>query len=319
VVFVGVNSPARWLAPEWREEAEAWIAAHVEVTGEIDQFKAEAWSTVMRVPTADGTVYFKANAPEHLYEVPLLDVLTARVPSRVPDVIATDAERGWLLLADAGRRLRELESEPGQLERWKDALRLYADVQRAVADDSESLVAAGVPDRRLHVLVDAYAELLHDSAAVRPDHEEALTEEELAAARAQLDDLRVDAQRLVELGLPETVQHDDLHDGNVFVGTDGMRIIDWGDTCISHPFLSFAITAAVVRHRLPGEDVHEVWRAYLEPWGGGFEETLEPALRLGFACGALKWNDVVSAMEPVTRAPFEDAVPRQIRRVLGRL
>jgi hypothetical protein len=27
----------------------------------------------------------------------------------------------------------------------------------------------------------------------------------------------------------------------------------------------------------------------------------------------------VSAMEPVTRAPFEDGVPRQIRRVLGRL
>ena len=202
MVFVGVNSPARWLASEWREEADGWIAAHVEVTGEIDQFKAEAWSTVMRVPTADGTVYFKANAPEHLYEVPLLDVLTARVPTCVPEVIATDDERGWLLLADAGRRLRELESEPGQLERWKEALRLYADVQRAVADDAESLVAVGVPDRRLYALVDAYAELLDDSAAVRPDHDEALTDDELAAARAQLHDLRAVAQRLAELGLP---------------------------------------------------------------------------------------------------------------------
>ena len=46
-----------------------------------------------------------------------------------------------------------------------------------------------------------------------------------------------------------------------------MRILDWGDSCVSHPFLSFRV--AFVHLFLAADDP---WRArlrdaYLEPWG----------------------------------------------------
>ena len=43
-------------------------------------------------------------------------------------------------------------------------------------------------------------------------------------------------------GIPETIQHDDLHDAQVFVRDDRYLLLDWGDACISHPFFSLAVT-----------------------------------------------------------------------------
>ena len=38
------------------------------------------------------------------------------------------------------------------------------------------------------------------------------------------------------------MQHDDLHHHNVFRGPDGVRVLDWGDTSIAHPFFSTVVT-----------------------------------------------------------------------------
>ncbi len=48
---------------------------------------------------------------------PLTAELSGRWPDRVPEVLAFDEERGWLLLADAGRPIREfaIHPEPGLL------------------------------------------------------------------------------------------------------------------------------------------------------------------------------------------------------------
>ncbi len=48
--------------------------------------------------------------------------------------------------------------------------------------------------------------------------------------------------RLAEVGIPETVQHDDLHDGQVFVRDGGYLFFDWGDSCVSHPFFTMSVT-----------------------------------------------------------------------------
>ena len=43
-------------------------------------------------------------------------------------------------------------------------------------------------------------------------------------------------------GIPETIQHDDLHDGQIFVRDDRYLLLDWGDACVSHPFFTLAVT-----------------------------------------------------------------------------
>ena len=44
-----------------------------------------------------------------------------------------------------------------------------------------------------------------------------------------------------DFGIRETVQHDDLHDGQVFLGAGMHQVLDWGDACVSHPF-TLAVT-----------------------------------------------------------------------------
>ena len=64
-MFARVESMLRWQRPEWLAEATEWIHERVEVTGEIEQPHVRWWSTVMRVPTRDGDLWFKANASVH--------------------------------------------------------------------------------------------------------------------------------------------------------------------------------------------------------------------------------------------------------------
>jgi len=66
------------------------------------------WATVLRVPLADGVAWFKACAPVQAFEPRLTAELHGRWSDRVADVLAFDADRGWLLLADAGTPLQEL-------------------------------------------------------------------------------------------------------------------------------------------------------------------------------------------------------------------
>jgi aminoglycoside phosphotransferase (APT) family kinase protein len=53
-------------------------------------------------------------------------------------------------------------------------------------------------------------------------------------------------------GVPATIQHDDLHDDNVFVVAQHPRLIDWGDAVIAHPFSTLRVTLDVLGPRPRG-------------------------------------------------------------------
>ena len=264
-------------------DALDWIRAAVEPTGPIEIVHVQPWSTVLRVPTAEGPVWFKAIAPGLRHEVALHRLLAARRPDVVPEPVAADADRGWLLLRDAGTRLRELVQEERSPDRWRGVLTRYAELQLAVAPDAEELLALGVPDLRLATLPDRYARLAGELGDVR--------------VRAAVPRVRELCEELAGYGIPETVQHDDLHDGNVFVGADGgTRIVDWGDAVVSHPFLTLSVTLeGVLQWGLdddaePSVDTAPFRDAYLQPYGHpGVDLTraVEIALRLGWAARAV--------------------------------
>jgi len=236
-----------------------------------------AWSTVLRVPTVDGTVWFKATAPGVRHEAALLRLLSERRPDLVPEPLALDEERGWMLLRDAGTPLLEVMREDGSVRRWLDVLPRYAELQLACAPDVEELLAIGVPDLRLATLPERYEEVA------------------TGRFRGAAPLVRDFAAELAEFALPETVQHDDLHDRNVFVGAEGgYRIVDWGDAVVSHPFLTLAVTLeGVIRWGLDdvedSVDTAPFRDAYLRPFAGGrdLRRAVEIALRLGWAARAV--------------------------------
>ena len=74
-------------------------------------------------------------------------------------------------------------------------------------------------------------------------------------------------------GLPETIQHDDLHDAQIFVRDDRYLLLDWGDACVSHPFFTLAVTLDGVIawgvDDVEASEPTEPYRdAYLEPFRG---------------------------------------------------
>jgi hypothetical protein len=319
-----------WVQPAWLAEATAWIGARLAELGldpadEIEQPHVRWWSTVLRVPTVEGDLWFKASAPPHAFEAGLLAILTRIGPDHVPRLAALDAGRGWLLMHDGGERLRELVHSSSDLHHWAEILPRYAELQIALAPHVGELLGANVPDERLAVLPAHVEALLDDREACMVGRENGLTEDEYRRLRALVPDFADRCARLAAFGIPETIQHDDLHDGNVFVDGGRYRIFDWGDSCVAHPFQSLVVTmrALVYRLELPpgGPDVLRLRDAYLEPFGryGSHTELVEAAglaHYLGTASRSLNWNRFIRVREPEFRFDDEDAVPYGLKQLL---
>jgi Phosphotransferase enzyme family len=293
-MFARVQSRLPWERPDWLAEATSWIRERVEVTGEIEQPHVRWWSTVLRVPTARGDLFFKAVAPVHHFEAPVTARLSELQPGRVPDVVDVDSGRGWFLMRDAGLRLRELIESPEDLRHWEGVVPEYARLQLDVAPHADEFLGLGTPDERLDVLPD----LLRDLLAKRPH---GLTEDQLRRAEEAVPRFEEMCRELADDGLPATIQHDDLHDGQVFVRDGRYVVFDWGDSCVSHPLLSLTVTLRSIAWRLDlepgGPELRRLRDVYVEPFGRT-PEIADLAYRVGTLARAMAWDRMVSAREP---------------------
>ena len=305
-----------WTDERWLETAHEWIHDRLDesgakITGPIEQPHVRPWATVMRVPTDAGPVWFKANAPVLAQEAAVVSVIAGRRPDLVPELLAADLERGWMLMGDGGQRLREIVERERNLRRWLELLPLYAQLQIDLAAHADELVGLGAPDRRLAVLASQYEQLLDDGV-------EGLPQEELRRLRALTAQVGEMCDRLAGFGLPETIQHDDLHDGQVFVRDGRYLFFDWGDACVSHAFFTMAVTLeGVLAWGLDdveaSEDTAPYRGAYLEPFAGyasrrDLNEAHTIALRLGWLCRALNVHRLALGLEPAARAPHLEGV-----------
>jgi hypothetical protein len=279
---------ARWRDPEWLAGAYDWIDRRLDQrgrarTGAPEQSHSSPWSTVLRVPTNRGEVWFKANVDALRHEAALVERIAARRPDAVPPLLAADTATGWLLMADVGESLRVLAARERSLDRWYDVLPRYATLQLDLADDVDDLLALGVPDRRLATLPTAYERLMEEIGA----------DQRFRAAAPLVVDL---CDELAAYRLPELLQHDDLHDGQVFVRNGRHLVMDWADACISHPFFTLSVTLeGVLAWGLDdvenSVDTAPFRDAYLAPYAERFDSDLvaatKVALRLGWACRAV--------------------------------
>jgi phosphotransferase family enzyme len=279
-----------WTSPSWLAEAAAWMAPYAHGAGEIEQFHVRPWSTVLRVPTAAGDLYFKAVSRVHAFEPALTALLAELQPGRVPDLVAADVARGWLLMRDGGARLRELVESPADLHHWEALLPEYARLQIETAPHAETMLAMGVPDERLAVLPRHLEELL----ATHPPGLTAGDQRLIADALPRIETM---CAELASLGIAETIQHDDLHDGQVFVSDGRYLVFDWGDSCVSHPFHTLTVTLRAIAWKLDlapgGPELMRLRDAYLEPFGP-YQDAVDIAYRTGTIARALAWHRLVS-------------------------
>jgi hypothetical protein len=243
----------------------------VQPTGAAALVLARPWGTVLRVPVAGGVAWLKACAPVQKFEPRLTAFLASRWPDRLPEVIAYNEEPPRLLLGDAGSPL----GIGGDPTPWLELLPRYAELQRTEAAHADEHLVGGVPDRRLAKFPALYKTMLARASS--------LSSGELAQLRAFTKRFSELCAELRARGIPETIQHDDLHGANIYRRDGELRILDWGDSCISHPFRTLYVT---YEHLFLSRD--DPWRtrlrdAYLEPWGQSSElrESFALAERLG--------------------------------------
>jgi hypothetical protein len=313
-----------WTDARWLASVKAWLYRQLEelglqLTGAIEQPHVRAWSTVLRMPTTGGDVWFKANIPLLAYEAAALGLLAARRPDSVPRLLATDVDRGWMLMADGGQRLREVVERERDLGRWLDVLPRYGRLQIDMAEDLERLLGLGLPDRRHETLASRYEELI--------GRVETVTVDESRRLRALVPTITELCERLACAGIPETIQHDDLHDGQVFVRDGRYLFFDWGDACVSHPFFSMSVTlegqlAWGLDDVEGSEDIAPYRDAYLESFRGfaaqaELQAAHEIALRLGWLCRALNWHRLASGLPAPYREEYLQGVGLRLRMMLA--
>jgi hypothetical protein len=303
----------RWQTDQWKKEVYAWVETQLnplgaQLAGSGESVHLRAWSTVIRFPTNAGYFYFKAGSANQHFEAGIMKELTRAGGHLVLNPVAVNEKEGWLLLPEGGQRLREFHAGQPVSSDWVALLSRYAQFQIEIAPQAQKLIEAGVPNRMLASLPTEMADLLASSTLTQVANLGGLTKNELQQLRFSKSNFETLVEDLANIGIPASIEHGDLHDGNVFYDGKNFRIFDWGDASLSHPFISLIVPLRVLGNYLSFEpETHPQleWArsAYLSAWQPLFslekiQEAWPLALQVGYIQRAMTWyKTTVSSAE----------------------
>jgi hypothetical protein len=220
-----------------------------------------------------GDLWFKEAAPALSFEPTLTLAVAKRFPNVTPEVVVAEGRR--MLTLDAGTQLRRL-TKTNQRACWEKLLPLYAEAQIALIEDAQDLIALGTPDQRPDELLVAYPRLRGLQSLVG----------ELSGS------------------IPSTLIHQEVTGGNIFADESlHMRILDWAEATISHPFAGLVNTfrdiAYSMRLKPNGREVIRLRATYLEPWTpfasmSELNRLFERGYLLGMLCRAEVWRRIMA-------------------------
>ena len=323
-----------WRSSAWRKQAEDWIRAEtsrngIHVDGPIEQPHLYPWSTVLRIPSSAGVLFFKATAPETRYEAALTETLARWQPDCTPELVSVDRGLGWMLMHDGGQQLRSFIRPTRDPTAWGPVIERFAELQIGMVDHVTELLDMGVPDWRLSRLPNLYSEFLEDGQILCVDEPKGVTAEDLGRLRSLQQRFTSICSELASLGIPETMNHGDLTDGNVLMRDGRVTIFDWGDGSITHPFVSLRtfFVSIEISMKLELEDwsltqeMSTLLDRYLKVWEAVRPaETLRAAYPLSRCAAsvvkALSWRQTVSPLQGALRQEYAWIVPEVLREFL---
>ena len=322
-----------WKDLEWQKQAHDWIRSEVQrtsiqITGEIEQPHILHWSTVMRVPSDQGLVFFKATAGETIYEIALTQKLAQWFPDNMPELISVDTARGWMLMRDGGEQLRASIRPTKDIKPWEPVIARYADIQIGLAEHVGEILDLGIPDHRPSALPALYKQVLNDEASLMIDQEKGLTSAEFQQLQSMSPRFEQICNDLDKFGIPSSINHGDFHDGNVLVKGGRVTFFDWGDADVTHPFVSLRTWFVSMEIALelddfspPTPEMKGLLHRYLEQWGDfGSKDELLKAYALSRPVASivktLAWHSTISRMGADLRAEYAWIVPELLREFL---
>ena len=192
---------------------------------------------------------------------------------------------------------KDLQQQVTLIERL---LPLYAELQRKTADLTDRWLAAGVPDRSPQRLPTLLEGLLAGRGRTGPLPIEA---DELARLARVVDAFARVCDLLGDGRVVCAIDHADIHGTNVLLGDSGPRLIDWGDSCIGHPFTSLLVPVEWVAGRLGSDErtraVARLIDAYIESRGDDDDHvTLGHAVWVGYVARAVSNDEQCAGASP---------------------
>jgi hypothetical protein len=266
-------SGAAWTHPGWYIEALAWAVARLQDVGVIatstpEQLRASERAFVMRIRSHIETFYFRAAPFVFAHEPPLMQWLAQRYPLNVPEVLAVDTGRGWLLQRAAGNGAMPL-SEQREEEAWYRAVRRMAEIQIDSAIETLELRSLGCPARQLDVLARRLPRLCADAAVMMLGQPCGLTRRDIERTSTLAPTLLALCEELASFELPDCLDYGDLRAGNIFSTATDPVYLDWSDSSISHPFFSVVSLLDDAVRLLPSTSrvaQRRLRDSYLAPW-----------------------------------------------------
>lgn len=297
--MAGGEAAVAWILGALRRELGAANLGEEDL--EIVVERDRVWGSLWTVTAQGRRFWFKRPHACLRREVPLRRVLSARAPGELLSTVAACAETGWQLTADQGPVLAQRAREDGPSH--------YVELARSLARVQKSLTAADVAELRNSGLPvfetgDAVARLdeqLGWFSGLPAGHPAQCTAAERERAIEGMSVLverwAVDARMLEGVVSELSVDHNDLHGGNAFVTAEGVRLSDWGDTVLAHPFASLRALLVPVRNVFETEAMEQIRGAYLAEWGLGEDvgDVLDLAMMLAVPQRLSCWSALADA------------------------
>lgn len=252
-------------------------------------------------------LFFKATAPETVHESALTEKLASWFPNCLPELLAVDPGRGWILMRDGGEQLR-LSIRPTQdIKPWERAISRYAELQIGLIEHIAEILALGIPDHRLKTLPALYAGLLSEEGSLLIDQPRGLSAAQVQDLRGLIPRFGQICSELAAFGIPESLDHGDFHDGNILVRDGRITFFDWGDASVTHPFVSLRTLFVSIEIALKLDDysftpaMAALLDLYLRPWQKfAPQQALVAAYRLSKPVAsvvkALAWHTTISRL-----------------------
>jgi hypothetical protein len=190
-----------------------------------------------------------------------------------------------------------------------------------MTEHTQQLLALKILDRRLQVLPRLYDTLLQDRDALYidiDDEEDSLSSVDYDRLLKLSPHVRQLCDQLANFSIPQTLHHDDFHDGNIFVQDGRIIFMDWAESAVTHPFFSMQVFLRGVAYRLSlannGPEVLQLRDTYLQQWrdyasADDLMRAYELAQPLAMISRALTWYAATRDLPPAIKQEHALSVP----------
>ena len=310
---------------------EAWIDESLSGLGiqrasPLETFHLRPWSSVARCASSAGGLYFKTCEPQSRHEAGLLKLFSERQADCTPAILAVDLEQGWVLMRDSGQRLRERLTQDNWLDHWIPAITRYAELQIDLIPHSADLLRLGVPDRRPGLLADRLESILAQQDMLMLGEAEGLSASDFERLHQLLPRIRERCAQLAQAGIPNSLNHGDFHDANIFLHDGGYVFLDWGDASLTHPFFSLRTAYVSLENTLGYEEDSPVFDrlrdGYLDAWQASYDRTslhdsFALARKLWSLTSLLSWHQSLASYPAQERRAYLPAIPSLLHELLA--